>query len=40
MANVFVEPEPHGRSDGTPISHCVLEYAYGERLTSTNYRTQ
>jgi len=40
MANVFVEPEPRGRADGTPVSHYVLEYAHGERLTSTNYRTQ
>jgi hypothetical protein len=40
MANVYVEPEPKGRPDGSPISHYVLEYAHGARVTNTNYQTQ
>lgn len=40
MANVFVEPEPKGRPEGTAITHYVLEYAHGARVTNTNYRTQ
>lgn len=37
MANVYVEPEPKGRPEGTPITHYVLEYAHGVRVTYTNY---
>lgn len=40
MANVFVEPEPRGRPEGTPITHYLLEYAHGARVTPENYRTQ
>ena len=40
MANVYVEPEPKGRPEGTAISHYVLEYAHGARVTDTNYQTQ
>jgi len=40
MANVYVEPEPKGRPEGTAISHYVLEYAHGARATDTNYQTQ
>jgi len=40
MANVYVEPEPKGRPEGSPITHYVLEYAHGARVTSTDYRTQ
>jgi hypothetical protein len=40
MANVYVEPEPRGRPEGTPITHYVLEYAHGVRVTLTNYLTQ
>ena len=40
MANVYVEPEPKGRPEGTPITHYVLEYAHGARVTNTNYHTQ
>ena len=40
MANVYVEPEPRGRPEGTPITHYVLEYAHGARVTYTNYPTQ
>jgi hypothetical protein len=40
MDNVFVEPEPKGRPEGSPITHYVLEYAYGARATNTDYGTQ
>jgi hypothetical protein len=40
MANVYVEPEPKGRPEGTPITHYVLEYAHHARVTNTNYSTQ
>jgi len=40
MANVYVEPEPKGRPEGTPITHYVLEYEHGARVTNTNYPTQ
>jgi hypothetical protein len=40
MANVYIEPEPRGRPEGTPITHYVLEYAHGARVTQTDYHTQ
>jgi hypothetical protein len=40
MANVYVEPEPKGRPEGSAITHYVLEYAHGARVTDTNYSTQ
>ena len=40
MPNVYVEPEPKGRAEGTPITHYVLEYAHGARVTNTDYKTQ
>ena len=40
MANVYVEPEPKSRPEGTAITHYVLEYAHGARVTDKNYPTQ
>lgn len=40
MANVYVEPEPKGRPEGSAITHYVLEYAHGARMTYTDYKTQ
>ena len=40
MPNVYVEPCPKGRPEGTAITHYVLEYAHGARVTETNYSTQ
>jgi hypothetical protein len=40
MAKVYVEPEPKGRPEGSAITHYVLEYAHGARVTTTNYPTQ
>lgn len=40
MANVYVEPEPKGRPEGTAITHYVLEFAHGARVTYVNYGTQ
>ena len=40
MANVFVEPRPKGKPEGTPIEDYILEHAGGERVTNTIYKTQ
>jgi hypothetical protein len=40
MANVYVEPQPKGRSEGTAITHYVLEYSHGAQVTNTDYKTQ
>ena len=40
MANVYVEPQPKGRPEGSPITHYVLEYAHDTRVTYTDYKTQ
>jgi hypothetical protein len=40
MANVYVEPEPKGRPEGSAITHYILEYGHGARVTPTNYPTQ
>jgi hypothetical protein len=40
MANVYVEPQPKGRPEGSPITHYVLEYVNDVRVTNTDYRTQ
>lgn len=40
MSNVYVEPYPKGRPEGSAITHYVLEYAHGARVTETNYPTQ
>jgi hypothetical protein len=40
MANVYVEPQPKGRPEGSAITHYVLEYAHGLRVTYIDYRTQ
>jgi hypothetical protein len=40
MPNVYVEPEPKGRPEGAAITHYVLEYAHGARVTHTDYPTQ
>lgn len=38
--NVFIEPQPRGRAEGSPISHYVLECGYGERVTDRDYHIQ
>ncbi len=40
MPNVFVEPEPKGRPEGSQITHFVLEHARDARVDQTNYKTQ
>jgi hypothetical protein len=40
MANVFVEPKPKGRPEGSAITHYVLEYKHEARVTDVDYRTQ
>jgi hypothetical protein len=39
MPNVYVEPRPKGRPDGSPITDYVLEFAGGQQLGSP-FRTQ
>jgi len=40
MANVYVEPRPKGRPEGTAITDYVLEYANDARVTNTDYQRQ
>ena len=40
MANVYVEPQPKGRPEGSAVTYYVLEYEHGARVTDTNYQTQ
>ena len=40
MANVYVEPRPKGRPEGTAITDYVLEYSHGTRVTDVDYKTQ
>ncbi|KGX63862.1 hypothetical protein Y027_6299 [Burkholderia pseudomallei TSV5] len=40
MANVYVEPCPKGRPEGSSITHYVLEYAHGVSVDSVNHYTQ
>lgn len=35
MPNVYVEPRPKGRPEGTPITDYVLEFAGGQTLGGT-----
>lgn len=40
MPNVYVEPIPKGRPEGTAIDGYILELAGNVRLTQTVYKTQ
>jgi len=40
MANVYVEPQPKGRPEGSAITHYVLEYKNDERVTNVDYKIQ
>jgi len=40
MANVYVEPQPKGRPEGSAITHYVLEYKNDVRVTVNDYKTQ
>lgn len=40
MANVYVEPKPKGRPEGSAITHYVLEWKHGARVTDVDYQTQ
>ncbi len=40
MANVYVEPRPKGRPEGTAIADYVLEYPGDKPVTAVAYRTQ
>jgi len=40
MPNVYVEPRPRGRPDGSPIDDYVLEYAHGGLAIQGSFKTQ
>ncbi len=40
MPNVYVEPEPKGRPEGSAITHYVLELPHGARMDRNEYKTQ
>ena len=40
MPNVYVEPRPKGRPEGTAIDDYVLEHANGARVDQVAYKTQ
>ena len=40
MANVYVEPRPKGKPEGTAIEEYVLEFPHGESVTGKSYKTQ
>jgi hypothetical protein len=40
MPNVFVEPQPTGRPEGSDISHYTLEYADSRSVDNMQHKTQ
>ncbi len=40
MANVYIEPRPKGRPEGTPIEDYVVEFAQGALMTQQAFTTQ
>ncbi|RAU29772.1 hypothetical protein DBY73_021760 [Enterobacter sp. RIT418] len=40
MPNVYIEPQPKGRPEGTPITHYTVEYAHGVSVDNIDHRTQ
>jgi hypothetical protein len=40
MSNVYVEPRPKGKPEGTAIADYVLEHAHGALVTNVAYKTQ
>lgn len=40
MPNVYIEPRPKGRPEGTPIDDYVIEYEHGALATSQAFKTQ
>lgn len=40
MSNVYVEPQPTGRPEGTAITHYTVEYAGGQSIDGKNHATQ
>ncbi len=40
MSNVYVEPEPKARPEGTAITHYVLEYEHEVRVSKIDHPTQ
>lgn len=40
MPNVYIEPHPKGRPEGTAITHYTVEYAHGVSTDGVQHRTQ
>ena len=40
MTNVYVEPQPKGRPEGSAITGYALEYANDARVSPVDYRVQ
>lgn len=40
MPNVFVEPRPKARPEGTAIEDYILEYSGGKPVDGKSYKTQ
>lgn len=40
MTNVYVEPQPKGRPEGSPIAHYTIESAGGNSIDGEKYSTQ
>jgi len=40
MQNVYVEPQPPSRPEGSPITHYKLEYEHGASVDGVSHPTQ
>lgn len=40
MSNVYIEPQPTGRPEGSAITHYTVEHAHGQSIDGKNYPTQ
>ncbi|WP_204247288.1 hypothetical protein [Enterobacter ludwigii] len=40
MSNVYVEPQPTGRPDGSAITHYTVEHAHGVSIDGKSHATQ
>lgn len=40
MPNVYIEPQPTGREEGSAISHYTVEYAGGQSIDGKKHLTQ
>lgn len=40
MSNVYIEPQPTGRPEGSAITHYTAEHAHGQSIDGKNHSTQ